>query len=228
MDAILTFGPNPVADRIGKNKRLASAPVVMPDKETRIQIAKDEGDETFESITDLDSINDTAIVGVTFLLAALVSWTAFAYDGIASHQLLSIIYIFLTVACAVTTATSVYYLTKALSPRGFYGEDVGESFLNYEWLLWRNDDPVDTSTFERTPTKNADQLTNEVDELINQYEHSMSVDSYDDYIYARLLNYKHVARIKAHYTAYAMMLFRIAIVLLVLLIIMGLVGPMIV
>ena len=198
----------------------------MPDDEARLEIATKEGDDTFESITDLDNLNDTALVGVTFLLTALVTWTAFAYSRVVEIQWLAYTYVTLTVGCLVAAIGCVYFLTTALSPRGFYGERVGESFFTHRWLVWRNGDPLNVSNFERIAESEGVELESSVDDWIDGYDPNCTIDSYEDFVYSRLLNYKYVARIKAHNTAYAMALFRIAIVLLGLLVVLGLLGPM--
>ncbi len=198
----------------------------MSDDEARLEIATKEGNDTFESITDLDNLNDTALVGVTFLLTGLVTWTAFAYSRVIEIQWLAYTYFSITIGCVVATVGCVYFLTTALSPRGFYGENVGDSFLKHKWLIWRNSDPLNVSNFERVADTEETDLGSNVDDWINGYDPTRAIDSYEEYVYSRLLNYKYVARIKAHNTAYAMALFKIAVVLFGVLVLLGLVGPM--
>lgn len=197
----------------------------MSDDEARLEIATKEGNDTFDSITDLDNLNDTALVGITFLLTALVTWTAFAYSRVIEIQWLAYSYITITIGCLVAAIGCVYFLTTALSPRGFYGEDVGQSFFTHKWLLWNNQDPLSLSNFERVGGSDEKELGSHVDDWIDGYDPNRSINTYEDFMYSRLLNYKYVARIKAHHTAYAMALFKIATVLLGLLVLLGLVGP---
>ncbi len=198
----------------------------MPDDEARLKIAKKEGNDTFTSITDLDNLNDTALVGITFLLTALVTWTAFAYSRVVETLWLTISFFIIAIGCVAASIGCVYFLTAALSPRGFYGKNVGKPFLYHKWQIWKNNEPLNISNFERVEDADNEDLESSVDDWIDRYDPNSSIDSYDDFVYSRLLNYKYVARIKAQHTAYAMALFKIAAVLLGLLVLLGLVGPL--
>lgn len=195
-------------------------------EDTNGEIAEAEADETFRSISNLDSISDTAIVGITFLLAALGTWITFAYSRLAGMLWAQGLFVALGVLCVLMIVLSISFLTDALAPRKFYGEGVGQRFLDHRWLVWRNDDPVDLQRYSRdgdieTPAD----LEDAVESWIDDYDQDTTVDSKTAFEYARLLNYKVVARQKARNTAYGMAFLRIAVVALAGLIVVGLLAP---
>lgn len=191
-------------------------------------IARQEADETFRSITDLDSIADTMFVAITFLLAALATWTSFAFGRLSGSVYLEGIYIVLVIVCALLIAGSVFFLSISLAPRGFYGENIGERFLDHSWLLWRNDDAVGYREFadRRGDIAEEADLRNEYEQWLDQYDPDTTLSSRESFEFSRLLNYKTVARAKARHTAYGIALLRIAVILLVLLILVTLLGPL--
>jgi hypothetical protein len=198
----------------------------MDEKEI-FKIARDEADETAQSISNLDNIGDTAVVAITFLLAALGTWVGFVYSNIAPIPQLRIIFVTIASLSVVTTVLSMYFLAESLVPRQFYGDGVGERFLDYRWLLWKNDDPAGINSFERQgDIESPGDLQDAVENWIEEYDDETTVDSEETFIYSRLLNYKLVARHKARNTAYGMALLRIAVVCLGILILIGLIASL--
>jgi hypothetical protein len=121
----------------------------------------------------------------------------------------------------------MYFLAESLVPRQFYGDGVGERFLDYRWLLWKNDDPAGINSFERQgDIESPGDLRDAVENWIEEYDDETTVDSEEMFIYSRLLNYKLVARHKARNTAYGMALLRIAVVCLGILILIGLIASL--
>lgn len=190
-------------------------------------IARQEADDTAESIADLDNISDTMFVAVTFLLAALATWTTFAYGRLDGAPTLKTLYVALAVLCVAAVTGCVVSLSLSLSPRGFYGRAVGDRFLDHPWLLWRNDDPGGIEEFRarRDRVGSTDELRESYEEWLDRYDPGADVTSREAFEFSRLLNYKLVARIKAHHTAYAVALFRIATVVFALVIVLSLVVP---
>lgn len=198
----------------------------MDEKEI-FKIARDEADETAQSISNLDNIGDTAVVAITFLLAALGTWVGFVYSNIAPIPQLRIIFVTIASLSVVTTVLSMYFLAESLVPRQFYGDGVGERFLDYRWLLWKNDDPAGINSFERQgDIESPGDLQDAVENWIEEYDDETTVDSEEMFIYSRLLNYKLVARHKARNTAYGMALLRIAVVCLGIMILIGLIASL--
>lgn len=193
-------------------------------------IARQEADETVNSISNLDSIADTMFVAVTFFFAALATWTPFALDRLRHLHRTQQVAIGLTVACAVAIVGSVYFLAKALAPRAFYGPAVGSQLLDSSWLLWRNNDPGRLADFKerREAVESEADLRAEYETWLSRYDRDTDITSNESFEFSRLLNYKLVARIKAHYTAYGVALFRIATVLFVALLVVTLGAPFVV
>lgn len=185
-------------------------------------IARDEADETFRSIANLDNIGDTAIVGITFLLAALGTWVTFVYPRLWGLPRLRALFVVLVLASVAATLASVYYLVDSLAPRRFYGADVGDRFLDHKWVPWLNDDPAEIERFDRKDIETPEDLEHAVTEWIEEYDGDTTIDSEDAFQYSRFLNYKLVARHKARNTAYGMAFLRLAVMSLGLLIALGL------
>lgn len=192
-----------------------------------LAIARREADDTFQSIANLDSIGDTAIIGITFLLAALGTWVTFAFPRLSASPPLRVAFVLIALASVFTTVASVYYLVDSLAPRRFYGSAVGERFLDHKWFPWRNDDPTDLERFARTDIDSPADLRRAVEAWIEAYDEDTTVDSEEAFAYSRLLNYKLVARHKARNTAYGMAFLRLAVVMLGVLIAVGLLGTVI-
>ena len=92
-------------------------PMVLDDDDRAL--AKQEANDTFSSITVLDSICDTTIVAITFLLTELVGWVGFALPRIQSTDAWSTVIILILVSAGFTFC-NVHYIVKSLSPRAFY------------------------------------------------------------------------------------------------------------
>lgn len=192
------------------------------DGSDKLAIARAEADETFQSMANLDNISDTAVVGITFFLTALGTWITFAYPRLSATPVLRVIVVAITIGAVVAVLASVYYLVDSLAPRRFYGDGVGDRFLNHRWLLWRNDDPTDLERFSRTDIERPEDLERAVKIWIDDYDEDIQIDSEAAFEYSRLLNYKLVARRKARNTAYGMAFLRLAVVFLGLLIVLAL------
>lgn len=190
-------------------------------------IARQEADETFQSISDLDNISDTMFVAITFLLTGVATWTGFAFDRLAGDPVLQWLYVVLAIGCVLSIVGSVFFLAASLTPRGFYGRVVGERFLDHRWLLWRNDDPVDVETYRenREGVTDEAELARRYEDWLDDYDPGVELTSRESFEFSRLLNYKVVARIKARNTAYGVAFLRIAITLFVVLVVLGLIGP---
>lgn len=195
-----------------------------PTDQPTLAIARNEGDETFQSIANLDNIGDTAIVGITFLLAALGTWVTFAYPRLSETPGVRAGFILLALASVAATLASMYYLVDSLAPRRFYGDGVGDRFLDHKWLPWLNDDPTDLDRFSRTEIDSPADLRAAVEVWIDEYDEDTNIDSEAAFQYSRLLNYKLVARHKARNTAYGMAFLRLAVVCLGLVITVGILG----
>ena len=190
-------------------------------------IARQEADETITSISNLDSIGDTMFVAITFFLAALAAWTPFALGRLSQFPRAQQVAIALTVGCALAIGGCVFVLAISLAPRAFYGSAVGTQFLNDSWLLWRNDDPGGIKAFreQRDDIESERDLQAAYESWLADYDPDTDINSKESFEFSRLLNYKLVARIKAHYTAYGVALFRIATILFVILVVITLLTP---
>lgn len=189
------------------------------DDETISELAKREADETFESITDLDSISDTTIVGVTFLLSAVGVWTSFALNRFPSDSSPERLLVTLTGLCIVTIGCSLYYLIGSLFPRFFYTSDVGTTFLSAPFPVPNRD----TATADQFIDE--DELKSSFEGWLDAYHSETVVQDATDFQLARFHNYKHVARIKARNTAYGLAWLRISIFLFVLIVVFSLLAP---
>lgn len=199
--------------------------------EDRERIARREADDTFDSITDLDSICDTNLIAITFLLTALSSWTAFAFehfDRIRQSDLLFGVYAALVVLCALSIAASVTYHVKSLAPRGFYGEALGKPFLEHWWEIPTRGDTADADGYESriADVSDAEELTAEFESWLDEYAPALTIDSAREFEIVRLFHYKAAARIKAKYTAYGVSLLRVSVALLVSVILLSVVGQL--
>ncbi len=190
-------------------------------------IAKQEADETVNSISNLDSIGDTMFVAITFFLTALATWTPFALQRLDQFQNARYIVIALVIACALSIGGCVFVLAISLAPRAFYGSAVGRQFLDNSWLLWRNDDPGYVQVFKdrREAVESESDLRAEYNRWLSQYDPDVDITSKESFEFSRLLNYKLVARVKAHHMAYGVALFRIATFLFVVLVVVTLLTP---
>lgn len=200
----------------------------MTRREELAAIALAEADDTFQSITDLDSICDTTLIAVTFLLAAIATWTAFAFGRLASTTWVQYLFAFAVVSTVVIVALSVNQLIRALFPRAFAGQAVGERFASGRLLNWRQEAPdTDFQWFEQvTQKQDESNLEIELEEWLDDYAPS-EVDDIDSYQFARMFNYKTVARRKAHHTARGLAWFRVSLIAFLLVVVLGLTGTLV-
>jgi hypothetical protein len=200
----------------------------MPDRDDEA-IAKQEADQTYNSISNLDNIGDTMFVAVTFFLAALATWTPFALQRLSGVQEGKNIVIILTIICVLSIGSSVFFLAIALAPRSFYGHSTGDQLLSHPWLLWRNNDAGNVQGFleQRQTIEDEEDLRSEYEKWLRQYDADVNITSKESFEYSRLLDYKIVARIKARYTAFGVSLFRIATIIFVIIVIVTLIVPLI-
>lgn len=188
-------------------------------------IARQEANDTFQSITDLDSIADTMFIAVTFLLTAVATWTAFAFDQLEAVAGFQELYTLLIIACVLSVAASVFFFSISLVPRSFYGSSVGSPFLTHRWLLWANDDLTESDWYRLDSVSEEEDIKRKYEEwLEEEFAPDVGLSSRATVEFARLCNYKHVARIKARNNAYGIALFRVSVVLFVALIIVGIFG----
>ncbi|WP_435067758.1 hypothetical protein [Haloplanus sp. C73] len=186
-------------------------------------IASQEADETFQSITDLDSICDTMIVAITFLMSALGVWTGFGYGRLSGFPRVQLVFGALAALCMLATVLSVYHLSRSLFPRAFYGADVGAAFLDRPWVPFVGADSLDLSQFEHAAdVDDVEALDREFEAWLDRYNPDIDIETHAQFERARLFNYKYVARIKALHTARGIAYLRIAAVFLLFLAVLSL------
>lgn len=191
----------------------------MANDETISELAEREADETFASITDLDSISDTTVVGVTFLLSAIGVWTSFALDRFPDGSSAERLFVVLSVLCVGTIGCSLYYLIGSLFPRYFYTDNVGSTFLPSPFPL------LNRSTAAADQFDGQTDLESSFEDWLDTYHGEVVVEDNAEFQFARFHNYKHVARIKAKNIAYGLAWLRISVFLFVLVIAFGLLAP---
>lgn len=197
-----------------------------PDDEIR-EIAQSETDETFQSITDLDNISDTTTIAITFLLAAIASWTNFAVGELDGDLFLQGVFIALTGLTLITIGLSMNYLARSLFPRSFYGNDVGKPFLIHSWRPWDRTQEQEVKQFEYLDDegKDAEDRRAAFEKFLETYGEPTEIEDHTDFLLARLFNYKRVAQLKAMNTAYGLAWLRIAVVLFILTALVTLIIP---
>lgn len=209
---------------------LGKVPTNMLDKDSEKELARREADETRESISDLDNISDTAIVGVTFLLAALGTWTSFVYDRLSDILILEITFIFFVLASAMCALIGVYYFARSLAPRQFYGEGVGDRFLEHPWLPFpkfiAQNDKAEISRFETEPdeVEDTEDLREKFRCWFKDYDPAFELETESGFDLSRFHNYKLVARYKARHTAYGMAYLRLSVLFFAFVLFVGLIG----
>jgi len=199
----------------------------MSRREELSAIAHAEADDTFQSITDLDSICDTTLIAITFLLAAIATWTAFAFGRLASTVRIQYLFTVLVVGTLVVVALSVNQLIRALFPRAFSGQAVGERFTSGRLLQGGQEKPeTDFQWFERILDEQEEtDLEVGLEEWLDEYTPS-GVDDAESYQLARMFNYKTVARRKAHHTSRGLAWFNVSLIAFLVVVIVGLVGTL--
>lgn len=196
----------------------------MPSAEELESIALAEADDTFQSITDLDSICDTTLIAVTFVLAAIATWTAFAFDRLSSSRWLQALFVVAVILTVLVLALAVNQLVRALFPRAFTGSRVGERFPSGHLLRTETQGPsVGIARFDEVIQEDDPDLEAELEDWLDEYTADGVTDE-RDYRLARLFNYKIVARQKARHTARGLAWFRISLVMFLVVAIIGLVG----
>lgn len=201
----------------------------MAEENTRTEIADAEAADTFESISNLDEICDTTLIAVTFLLAAVATWTAFAYGRLEATPRLQLLFGVFVIASVGVLILSVNQLVRALSPRAFYGQKVGEAFGDGVLSMGSASGPsTDVSRFaavSRHPTEDVP-LDVAFDEWLEEYA-PREIEDRTEFALARLFNYKHVARVKAKHTSRGLAWFRLSIILFVVIVVIGISGPVV-
>lgn len=196
----------------------------MQSAEELESIALAEADDTFQSITDLDSICDTTLIAVTFLLAAIATWTTFAFDRLSSSRWLQALFVIAVIVTVLVLALAVNQLIRALFPRAFSGPQIGRRFPNSHLLGTRTQGPgVDVMRFSEVLQEEDPELAVELESWLDEYT-AAGVSDERGYRLARLFNYKTVARKKAQYTARGLAWFRVSLVGFLIAVVIGLVG----
>jgi hypothetical protein len=189
-------------------------------------IAKEQAEETFESIKNLDNICHTSMVAIAFIISALCVWWTAIGTRINMLPLSREISAALTVACAVCVAFSTSYFVRAIFPRFFFGEIVGSPFVEHPWQPWRADKANLQREFkvrETTAKLSAEEKRKKFLQWIKEY--GKGVKTPNDFQLARFFYYKYVAAIKATNTARGIAWMRLAIILVAVLMIVGVFGP---
>lgn len=196
----------------------------MPSAEELESIALAEADDTFQSISDLDSICDTTLIAVTFLLAAIATWTAFAFDRLFSPRWLQAVFVIAVILTVLMLALAVNQLVRALFPRAFTGTEIGDRFPSSHLFGTGTQSPgVDVLRFNEVLQEDDPDLAVELESWLDEYT-AAGVTDERGYRLARLFNYKIVARQKAQHTARGLAWFRVSLVAFLIVVIIGLVG----
>ncbi len=190
--------------------------------EASLEIAIQEANDTFQSISNLDSICDTSIVGITFLLTAIVGWAAFALPRLPARSLSWLGVAGTAVLGALAIFISSVYIVKSLIPRAFYTDSVGAVLIDKP-LVPGSTDP--TTAIEATEQATGEHSSKAAfDHWLSQYGNDERITSAATFQYARLFHYKTVAQLKATATTHAIVWFRVAVGWVVVSILVGTVG----
>ena len=115
----------------------------MVDEEELSRIVEEESSETFESFTDIDSISDTTVLAITFLLSAQVTLsTVVVTSSLLASTVLRNVFIGMGFLTMVLVFLSLNSIVKSLLPVGFYSRNVGETLLEYSWIPIGNSKPA--------------------------------------------------------------------------------------
>ena len=187
-----------------------------------VDIAEDEIDDTFDSITDLDNISDTTVLAITFLLSAQVSLSTLVLQ---STTLVSgiprILFILLGVAAMVLIFLSINAIIKSLLPVGYYSDGVAEPLLTDTWRPWAGDSASQFETVNSLAESQPDEETLSTyqefaADFIDDYGSEDSLEDYNEFQFAKLYHYKQVGERKAHYSGTGLAWLRLAILAFVL------------
>lgn len=187
-----------------------------------VDIAEDEIDDTFDSITDLDNISDTTVLAITFLLSAQVSLSTLVLQStILVSGTTRIIFILLGIATMGLTFLSINAIIKSLLPVGYYSDGVAEPLLADTWGPWSGDSsPQFEPLNEHLGSQPDDEAESTYQEFaadfVDDYGSDDSVDDYSDFQFAKLYHYKQVGERKARYSGTGLAWLRLAILAFVL------------
>lgn len=182
-------------------------------------IARAENDDTFASITDLDSIGDTAVLAITFLLSAQVSLTTFV---VGTHTLsgnLRVAFVVLALATMGLVFWSLSAVVATLLPVGFYSGSAGEVLLENPWLPLRRStsdqfgflETADSDPVEETPDGDDVPYRTVASAFVDAYSDRDKVTSVETYQFAKLAHYKRVGQRKAELTGLGLSRLRLAV-----------------
>lgn len=114
----------------------------MAEKSELSRIIREESSESFDSFTDIDSISDTTILAITFLLSAQVTLsTVVVTSAVLSSTVLRELFIGMGILTIFLIFLSLNSIIKSLLPVGFYSENVGKPLLDYRWIPVGNSRP---------------------------------------------------------------------------------------
>ncbi|WP_330632624.1 hypothetical protein [Halocatena halophila] len=205
-----------------ENDAIAETDSHQLNDDAALEIATQEANDTFQSISNLDSICDTSIVGITFLLTAIVGWAGFALPRLPDRSPAWLGVAGTVVLGAVAIFISSFYIVKSLIPRAFYTDSVGEVLIDQP-LVPGSTDP--TTAIEATEQATGESSSKAAfDHWLNQYGNDERITSAAAFQYARLFHYKTVAQMKATATTHAIVWFRVAVGCVVVSILVGTVG----
>lgn len=176
------------------------------------EIVQTEVAATERSVSNLDSICDTTLVGITFLLAGLATWGGFALGRIIDHGIRPLFawpFLVLLVLSGVATTAAVSHIVTGLFPRQFYTEQVGETLVESPWNPLSRSDTSQSALLDRAQSTTPETY---VEEFIDRYDGTAAVDNPSDFSRIRLRNLKIVAERKAVATGNGLAWFRLAVV----------------
>lgn len=200
--------------------------------EELVDIAKRQGDETYESIANLDQICHMSIIAIAFVISALGAWWAVVMGWIGVIPFAREVFIALTVACAAFIGLSIYRIVQAIMPRAFWGDNVGDTFITSMWRPWgRTFWPPWESKGEggKEMEERREIAKGSIEEKKSKFrlkwlKEKYGVEKPEDLQLARFWNLKYIAMIKANNTAHGVAWLRLAVITLIILIIVGLSG----
>ncbi len=187
-----------------------------------VDIAEDEVNHTFDSITDLDNISDTTVLAITFLLSAQVSLSTIVLQSTALVSgTTRTIFILLGILAMGLTFMSINAIIKSLLPVGYYSDGVAEPLLDDAWIPWSGNSAPQFETLDnvfesRTDGGNQSVYQDFVADFVDDYGSEDPVDDYGDFQFAKLYHYKQVGERKAHYSGTGLAWLRLAILAFVL------------
>lgn len=185
----------------------------MSENDELYKIVKEETTETFESFTDLDSISDTTVLAITFLLSAQVTLSALLLDSSRlTDKWVEAVFIGIGLVTILFIFLSLNAIVKALLPVEFYGSSAGEPILDHKLFFIPWSDPNQFSFFGSSSSiETSGQGDTDTDErrtsarhvaenFVEGYNSAEEIQDYETYEYAKLRHYKQVGKRKAEYT----------------------------